>query len=96
MQARCHELLVAFSCKGRGLCPSCGARRAPNFAAFLAPFLTDDGLEEVLGEVDHDQWVFTLPEMPRPYLMHRREILGDLCRLAYETVLQMSTHCPDG
>ncbi|WP_437276095.1 transposase zinc-binding domain-containing protein [Sorangium sp. So ce375] len=22
-----HDLLVTFSCKGRGLCPSCGARR---------------------------------------------------------------------
>jgi anaerobic ribonucleoside-triphosphate reductase len=30
-RARCpdcgHDFLVAFSCKGRGLCPSCNARR---------------------------------------------------------------------
>ena len=33
---RCpQEFLVAFSCKGRGLCPSCGAKRAAELAAFL-------------------------------------------------------------
>ncbi len=76
-----HEFLVAFSCKGRGLCSSCGAKRAAEFAAFLA--------DEVLEEVDHDQWVFTLPKMLRPYFMRQRELLGDLCRLAYDTVLEM-------
>lgn len=33
----CHaEKLVAFSCKRRGFCPSCGARRMTDSAAFLA------------------------------------------------------------
>ena len=32
----CHaEELVAFSCKGRGFCPSCGARRMVDAAALL-------------------------------------------------------------
>ncbi len=32
----CHaEHLVAFSCKGRGFCPSCGARRMAESAALL-------------------------------------------------------------
>ena len=31
-----HDVLVAFSCKGRGLCPSCGARRMCNEAAMLS------------------------------------------------------------
>lgn len=30
-----EEYLVAFSCQRRGLCPSCGAKRAAIFAAFL-------------------------------------------------------------
>jgi len=30
-----HELLVPFSCKRRGLCPSCTARRAEDTAAHL-------------------------------------------------------------
>jgi hypothetical protein len=41
---------VAFSCKGRGLCPSCGAKRAAELAAFLA--------DEVVADVGHAQWVF--------------------------------------
>jgi hypothetical protein len=31
-----HEKLVAFSCKRRGFCPSCGARRMAETAAHLA------------------------------------------------------------
>jgi hypothetical protein len=31
-----HDVLVAFSCKNRGLCPSCGARRMCNEAVQLA------------------------------------------------------------
>ncbi|MFQ5512785.1 MAG: transposase zinc-binding domain-containing protein, partial [Candidatus Krumholzibacteriia bacterium] len=30
-----NEFLVAFSCKGRGLCPSCGAKRAAIFSELL-------------------------------------------------------------
>ena len=30
-----HERLVAFSCKRRGFCPSCGARRMAESAALL-------------------------------------------------------------
>ena len=34
---RCgHDLLVAFSCKTRGVCPSCCGRRMSNCAAHLA------------------------------------------------------------
>jgi hypothetical protein len=47
-----HDFIVALSCKGRGLCPSCAAKRG----ARLGEFLTD----QVLEPVDHVQWVFTL------------------------------------
>jgi len=30
-----HDRLVAFSCKGRGFCPSCGGRRMADTAAWL-------------------------------------------------------------
>jgi hypothetical protein len=50
---RCpQEFLVAFSCRGRGLCPSCGAKRAAELAAFL--------VDEVVEDVGHAQWVFTV------------------------------------
>ncbi len=50
----CHaEKLVAFSCKGRGFCPSCGARRMTDSAAFLT--------DEVLPAKPLRQWVLSLP-----------------------------------
>jgi hypothetical protein len=76
-----YELLVAFSCKGRGLCPSCAAKRGAELAFFLQ--------DEVLAPVRHVQWVFTIPKMLRPYFLHKRELLGELCRAAYETVSEL-------
>jgi hypothetical protein len=48
-----RELLVAFSCKGRGFCPSCCGRRMCALAAHLV-----DG---VFGDLPVRQWVLTLP-----------------------------------
>ncbi len=48
-----HDRLVAFSCKGRGFCPSCGGRRMADTAAHL--------VDRVLPEVPIRQWVLTLP-----------------------------------
>jgi len=78
-----EEFLVAFSCRGRGLCPSCGAKRAAEVAAFLR--------DEVVEEVGHAQWVFTVPKMLRVYFLHHRELLGGLSRAAYETVKELVT-----
>lgn len=48
----CHaEHLVAFSCKRRGFCPSCGARRMAESAALL--------VDEVLPEQPMRQWVLS-------------------------------------
>ena len=45
--------LVAFSCKGRGFCPSCCGRRMADTALHLA--------DEVLPEVPIRQWVLSFP-----------------------------------
>jgi hypothetical protein len=45
--------LVAFACKGRGFCPSCGGRRMADTAAFL--------VDRVLPRVKVRQWVLSLP-----------------------------------
>jgi hypothetical protein len=52
--------LVAFSCKGRGVCPSCIARRMSDTAAHL--------VEHVLPEVPVRQWVLSVP-VPLRYLL---------------------------
>lgn len=44
---------VAFSCKRRGFCPSCGARRMAESAALL--------VDEVLPEQPMRQWVLSFP-----------------------------------
>ena len=55
---RCRdEVLVAFSCQRRGLCPSCAAKRGALFGALLA--------EEVLADVGHLLWTFTIPKTVR-------------------------------
>ena len=47
------ERLVAFSCKGRGFCPSCGGRRMCELAAFL--------VDEVSPHVPIRQVVLSFP-----------------------------------
>jgi hypothetical protein len=48
-----HEKLVAFSCKRRGFCPSCGGRRMAQTAVHL--------LDHVIPNVPVRQWVLSLP-----------------------------------
>jgi len=52
--ARCkQDEVVAFSCKGRGFCPACGAARMVDTAAWL--------VDRVIPEVPVRQWVLSLP-----------------------------------
>ena len=51
---QCHaEQLVAFSCKRRSFCPSCGARRMVETAGLL--------VDEVLPRDPLRQWVLSVP-----------------------------------
>ena len=62
-----HELLVPFSCKRRGICPSCTARRAEDTAAHL--------VDHVLPRVPYRQWVFTFPIPVRLALSRRPHLI---------------------
>lgn len=75
------EFLVAFSCQRRGLCPSCAAKRGALFGAFLA--------EDVVEEVGHCLWTFTIPKMLRVFFLHHRELLGGFCRVGWEVVREL-------
>jgi hypothetical protein len=48
-----HELLLPFSCKRRGICPSCCARRMSDEAAWL--------VDAVLPRAPYRQWTLTFP-----------------------------------
>jgi hypothetical protein len=73
---RKHELILPFSCKARGLCPSCGQKRALLWAERM--------VREVLPDVPYVQLVFTIPKMLRKPFLFDRTLYGDLCRSAYE------------
>ncbi len=83
------DYLVAFSCSRRVFCPSCAAKRAAVFGALLH--------EEILEDVGHAQWVFTIPKLLRPYFLHHRELLGKLSQAAWETVHELiaAAHADD-
>jgi hypothetical protein len=46
-------------------------------------------LEEILADVPHRQWVFTIPKQLRVYFRYDRKLLGKLCRAAYDTVCEV-------
>ncbi|MBW2281154.1 MAG: transposase [Deltaproteobacteria bacterium] len=77
-----HDRLVAFSCKGRGFCPSCGGRRMAGTAAHL--------VDRVLPEAPVRQWVLSLPFALRYRLAYDREltsaVLGVFVRAVFESL----------
>lgn len=79
LRVRCDsrhaEKLVAFSCKKRGFCPSCGGRRMAETAALLA--------DEVLPERPLRQWVLSLPFALRFLLATYPDALTRVLRTVY-------------
>lgn len=68
--ASCDDArLVAFSCKGRGWCPSCTTRRALDTGAHL---------EAVLPRVAHRQWTLSLPMALRFHVVKQPALLKQL------------------
>lgn len=59
-----HSGIVPFSCKKRGFCPSCCAKRMNNEAAHL--------VDKVLPEIPYRQWVLSFPYRIR-FLMARNQ-----------------------
>jgi hypothetical protein len=63
-RARCadcgHDFLIAYSCKCRGVCPSCTTRRMVETAAHLA--------DHVIPRLPVRQWVLSVPKRLRYHL----------------------------
>jgi len=72
------EKLVAFSCKRRGFCPSCGARRMAETAAVL--------VDEVLPRQPVRQWVLSLPFALRYLLATRPEVVTQVLGIVYRAI----------
>jgi hypothetical protein len=70
-----HSLLIAFSCKRRGVCPSCGAKRAVKFAEHIH--------SEVIEDVPHRHTVFTIPKRLRVFFKYDRSLNTILFKAAW-------------
>jgi len=68
-----HELHVAFSCKRRGLCPSCAGRRMSDLAAHL--------VDAVFPDVPVRQWVCSLPWRLRYPMGYDPRLCTDVLRV---------------
>jgi len=80
------DRVVAFSCKGRGFCPSCGGRRMADTAAHL--------VDRVLPEVPVRQWVLSLPWQLRYRLAYDaplvQEVLGIFVRAVFASLRRLA------
>ena len=73
-----HEHLLAFSCKRRGFCPSCGARRMVESAAHL--------VDHVLPEQPIRQWVLTFPYPLRFLFAAQPQVLSQVLGVVYRAI----------
>ena len=81
----CHdERLVAFSCKRRGFCPSCGARRMADSAALL--------VDEILPYQPMRQWVFSVPFPLRFLFASQPAVMGKVLGLVNRAIATHLTH----
>jgi len=82
LRVRCecchHERHVAFSCKCRGFCPSCCAKRMTESAALL--------VDTVLPRQPIRQWVLSIPYPLRLLFASQPLVMGAALRIVYRTI----------
>lgn len=88
--ARCgdcgHDYFVAFSCKGRGVCPSCTTRRMVETAAHLC--------DHVFPRQPVRQWVLSVPKRLRYFMQRDGAVLAMVLRIFVRVIAQtLQTHC---
>lgn len=76
-----HSLLIAFSCKKRGVCPSCSAKRALLFAEHL--------YEEVVKATPSRHVVFTIPKRLRVFPKYDRSLNDILFNAAWGSIREV-------
>jgi hypothetical protein len=94
-RARCGEcgldFLIAFSCKGRALCPSCNARRMAEVAAHL--------VDQVFPPRPVRQWVLSVPKRLRYFLRRDTEAISAVLHILLRVIearLRQRSGCPGG
>ena len=90
-RARCgdcgHDYFVAFSCKGRGVCPSCNTRRMVETAAHLT--------DHVFPHLAVRQWVLSVPKRLRYFMQRDEAVLNMVLRIFLRVIGQsLQSHSP--
>ena len=75
-----HQMVLAFSCKKRGFCPSCAGRRMAQQAAHL--------VEQVIPWVPTRQWVVSVPISLRYWMAASRELTARVHTIIRRTIGQ--------
>jgi len=70
--------VVAFSCKGRGVCPSCNGRHMAQTAAHLA--------DHVIPPVPVRQWVISVPKRLRGMLADRPQAVAAVTKIFLDEI----------
>ena len=90
-RARCgdcgHDYFVAFSCKGRGVCPPCNTRRMVETAAHLT--------DHVFPHLAVRQWVLSVPKRLRYFMQPDEAVLNMVLRIFLRVIGQsLQSHSP--
>ena len=78
------DFLIAYSCKGRGICPSCNTRTMVETAAHL--------VENLIPCVPNRQWVISFPLRIRHYLQTPK-ILQNVLRIVIDEIRKRLIAC---
>jgi hypothetical protein len=82
-----HDYFVAFSCKARGVCPSCNTRRMAEAAAHLT--------DHVFPHLPVRQWVLSVPKRLRYYIQRDGSVLNMVLRIFLRVIEQtLIAHSP--
>lgn len=73
-----NQKLLAFSCKKRGFCPSCGARRMVETSAYL--------VDHILPYTTYRQWVLSVPIALRYWLATRPKLVSEVYQIFFQTI----------
>lgn len=71
------SILVAFSCKKRGICPSCSTKRAVRFAEHISDVVLKD------DHIPLHHMVFSIPKRLRSYFRYNRRLCSILFQSAW-------------
>ncbi len=84
-----EERLVMFSCKVRGFCPTCHAKRREEWGD-LSAWTAQAGWmrEKLILDTPHRQVAFTIPRMLRIFFKYNRSLLSELCLCGKEALVK--------